>query len=1078
MKPPACPTPMDVNEEVSALIETLLESERRLVELTHGEVDTVAGRDGRTFLLSRAQEQLRLSDAARQSAILNALPAHIALIDTAGIIVSVNEAWRHFCDSNVLNSSTVGDNYLEVCDKAQGDDSSEGQTAAAGIRAVLGGSTKYFSLEYPCHSPEEQRWFIMTATPLPGEIPSGAVVMHLNITERKRVESSLIRLAAIVESSGDAIIGKDLNSIIISWNSGAERVFGYRTNEMVGTSILRLMPKELDQDDPHILEKVKRGENVEPFDTQRKTKDGRVIDISVMASPIKNASGAVIGVSIAARDITKFKKSREELQESEQRFAGAFEHAPNGMALVSTSGRWLKVNSALCQLLGYSEAEFLSSTFMDITHPEDIDRSLDFVRHSLAENSGSYNIEKRYLHKLGNFVTATVSISLIRDAKGLPLYFVIQIQDITERKRAEEALLKSEAEFRALAESMPQMVWVTRPDGCSIFFSQQWMDYTGLTLEESLGHGWNKPFHPDDQQRTWDAWAHATKTIGTYSVEVRLRRADGVYRWWLTRGVPQRDDAGNVLKWFGTCTDIHDLKIAELEISRTNGELRESEENFRQLAENIDEVFWIANPVDHKIIYVSPAFEKIWGRPCESLYHSQQIWLDTIHPDDREHVRREAMFKQINDDYDETYRILRSDGSIRWIHDRAFPIRNAAGEIFRVVGTAMDVTENRNLQTQFNQSQKMEAFGLLAGGVAHDFNNLMSVVMGYSDIWLMKLPPDSPIRAPLKAIRNAGQRATSLTKQLLAFSRQTVLESKVLDLNTVVQETEKMLERLIGEDIVLSSILDPAIPRIKVDPGQIGQVLMNLAINARDAMTRGGNLTLETRTVDLDDAYVQAHLGTKAGRHVMLSVSDTGTGMPPEVVARIFEPFFTTKGVGKGTGLGLAVVYGVISQSGGSIEVESDVGAGTTFKLYFPITQDEIHPAGKSGEIEIHAGIETILVVEDEASLLEIAKESLESFGYTVLMANSGPDALKLLSAREGKIDLLLTDVVMPGMSGRELADTVKMKLPELKVLFMSGYTDDSVVRYGVNHEKVAFLQKPFAPFDLLKKVREVLDKN
>ena len=506
--------------------------------------------------------------------------------------------------------------------------------------------------------------------------------------------------------------------------------------------------------------------------------------------------------------------------------------------------------------------------------------------------------------------------------------------------------------------------------------------------------------------------------------------------------------------------------------------LRESEERFRQLAENIDEVFWIANPIDGKILYVSPAFEKIWGMPCKVLYKSRQVWLDTIHRDDREQVLLAMRTKQNRGEYDETYRIVRPDGSVRWIHDRAFPLRNAAGDVFRVVGTASDVTANRNLEMQFNQSQKMEAFGLLAGGVAHDFNNLMSVVMGYSDIWLLKLPLDSPVRIPLKAIKNAGERASSLTKQLLAFSRQTVLESKVLDLNTVVRETEKMLGRLIGDDIVLSSILNPAIPRIKVDPGQIGQVLMNLAINARDAMPRGGNLTIETRTVDLDDAYVQAHLGTKPGRHVMLSVSDTGTGMPPEIVARIFEPFFTTKGVGKGTGLGLAVVYGVISQSGGSIEVESNMGAGTTFKLYFPVTLDSVHLASKSGEIEVHAGIETILVVEDEESLLEIAKESLESFGYTVLTASSGPDALKLVSANEGTIDLMLTDVVMPGMSGRELADTLKQKLPELKVIFMSGYTDNSVVRHGVNHEKVAFLQKPFTPFDLVKKVREELDKH
>ena len=649
-------------------------------------------------------------------------------------------------------------------------------------------------------------------------------------------------------------------------------------------------------------------------------------------------------------------------------------------------------------------------------------------------------------------------------------------KEIVERKEAQEERVRLTRQFELLLANTDDGIYNLNLEGLCTFINRAGAEMIGWGTNALIGHNMHEAVH------------HHKRDGSPYPVEecplyVALKNGNDIRVdteiFWRKDGTSFSveyssypiHEAGVVTGAVVTFRDITQRKQAE-------AALRDSEERFRQLAENIDEVFWIANPADDKILYVSPAFEKIWGLPCKILYKSRQVWLDTIHREDREQVLGAITTKQNRGEYDETYRIVRPDGLVRWIHDRAFPLKNSAGEVFRVVGTASDVTANRNLEMQFNQSQKMEAFGLLAGGVAHDFNNLMSVVMGYSDIWLLKLPLDSPIRVPLMAIRNAGERASSLTKQLLAFSRQTVLESKVLDLNTVVRETEKMLGRLIGEDIVLSSILNPAIPRIKVDPGQIGQVLMNLAINARDAMPHGGNLTIETRTVDFDDAYVQAHLGTKTGRHVMLSVSDTGTGMPPEIVARIFEPFFTTKGVGKGTGLGLAVVYGIISQSGGNIEVESKVGIGTTFKVYFPVTSEKIHPASKSEEIEIHAGIETILVVEDEESLLEIAKESLESFGYTVLTASSGPDALKLVSANEGTIDLMLTDVVMPGMSGRELADTLKQKLPELKVIFMSGYTDDSVVRHGVNHEKVAFLQKPFAPFDLLKKVREELDKH
>ena len=509
---------------------------------------------------------------------------------------------------------------------------------------------------------------------------------------------------------------------------------------------------------------------------------------------------------------------------------------------------------------------------------------------------------------------------------------------------------------------------------------------------------------------------------------------------------------------------------------RAEAELHASEERFRQLAENINEVFWIVNPADGQMIYVSPAYEKIWGRPCDSLYRSPSLWLDAVHADDRAQVLA-AKIKQARGDYDETYRILRPDGSVRWIRDRAFPLRNAIGEVFRVVGTASDITANRNLEEQFRQAQKMEAFGMLAGGVAHDFNNMLGVIIGYSDIWLLKLPPDSPVCQALITIRSAGERAAALTRQLLAFSRKSVLAPKVLDINIVVRDTEKMLVRLIGEDIQLTSILDPHIPRIKVDPAQLGQVLINLAVNSRDAMPLGGSLIIQTGTADFDDAYARSHPGAQPGQQAMLSVSDTGSGMTPEVMARIFEPFFTTKGVGKGTGLGLAVVHGVVTQSGGTIEVESIAGRGTTFSLYFPATLDAIQPVRILEEPLSHAGVETVLLVEDESNLCDLTAETLRSYGYIVLAARTGPEALAKISNHTRSIDLLITDVVMPGMSGRELADILLRQVPGLKVLFMSGYTDDAMVRHGINIERVAFLQKPFGSQELLRKVREVVTK-
>jgi two-component system cell cycle sensor histidine kinase/response regulator CckA len=500
-------------------------------------------------------------------------------------------------------------------------------------------------------------------------------------------------------------------------------------------------------------------------------------------------------------------------------------------------------------------------------------------------------------------------------------------------------------------------------------------------------------------------------------------------------------------------------------------DLRESEERFRQLAENISEVFWMTDLAKKEVLYISPAYETIWGRTCTSLAEQPQSFFDAIHPDDRPRVLAAV---QAGVPYELEYRIVRPDFSVRWIRDRAFPVRDAAGLVIRLAGVAEDVTEKRQLEMQLHQSQKMQAIGRLAGGVAHDFNNLLSIIFGHSELLASSSLSPERLRASVAEINQAAERAAALTTQLLAFGRRQVVEPRVLDVGSVMAESKSLLRRLIGEDVRLTMIVSPGLRRVKVDPGQINQILMNLALNSRDAMPQGGELLIEAHDVEFETGFASIRSEQPPAGYVLLAVTDTGCGMTPEVQAQIFEPFFSTKS--DSTGLGLSVVDGIVKQYGGHLTVESRPDVGTTFSIYLPAVEDSSEGLALEPSSKPLKGHETILLVEDEASVREVTALLLESLGYQVVQASDAEEALNLVNNTRAKIDLLLTDVVMPGLSGRELAEAIRGRHRGIKVLFQSGHTDDIVVRYGVLNAEVAFLQKPFNIDALAKKVREVLD--
>jgi len=502
---------------------------------------------------------------------------------------------------------------------------------------------------------------------------------------------------------------------------------------------------------------------------------------------------------------------------------------------------------------------------------------------------------------------------------------------------------------------------------------------------------------------------------------------------------------------------------------------RESERRWRAIIEkSFDCINLIA--ADGTILYSSPSFVSVLGySPEENI---GRVTFDLLHPDDAPQVRLqfERLLRNAGSSETSIYRARHKDGSWRWLEARGTNLLHEPS-VRALVVNFRDITEQRLAQEQLRQAQKMEAIGRLAGGVAHDFNNLLCVINGYSDLLLHRLDPEDPAREMLSEIKKAGELSASLTCQLLAFSRKQVLALKRLDLNAVIRNVERMLRRVIGEDIELVTNLAAGLGIIEADPGQIEQVLMNLAVNARDAMPDGGTLRIETANVECNGGEASARSTVPAGRYVVLSVQDTGCGMTAEIKSRLFEPFFTTKGPGRGTGLGLATLYGIIKQSGGHIEVESEPGRGARFRIYLPYAENLRGPlSSPHASRALARGSETILVVEDEEAVRSLTTLVLRQAGYRVLEACDGESALRTAETYDGVIELLVTDVVMPGLGGRQVAERLTRMRPEMRVLYLSGYMDDAIVRQGVLHHEVNFLQKPFMPPVLAQKVREVLD--
>ena len=740
------------------------------------------------------------------------------------------------------------------------------------------------------------------------------------------------------------------------------------------------------------------------------------------------------------------------------------------VGVTDARGRITFANDKFCAVSGYSREELIGKDHRIINSGH---HSKEFMRELWCTIAGGWvwHGELKNRTKQGEFYWVDTTIVPFLNGDGTPRQYMAIRAVITERKDAELEVRRERDRAQRYLDTAQVILLAIDLEGRITLVNRYACSVLGWTADELLGRDFIERCVPERLRAAARRRLASVHTLpNTRIAETSIVTKTGEERlieWSVTL---QRDDDGCVV---GTLSSGADLTERRLAVQA----LRTAEERMRFALANANVGIW---DIDYTtgVLEWSELLEAQYGLAPKSFDGRFESFIAVVHPDDRAALLAtvgEAM--KSGEDFTTLNRSLWPDGTTRFLSGAGRVMLGANGEPVRGIGISQDITDRRLLEEQFQQAQKMDAIGRLAGGVAHDFNNLLTVILGFCELLLLDLRQEDPHRQDIVEIHRAGVSAAGLTRQLLAFSRKQIIQPIVLDLNTVVEEMRSMVGRLIGEDVKIVLGLQASLGAVKADRAQVEQVIMNLSVNARDAMLKGGTLTIETADVDLDADYSKAHLAVPPGRYVMVTVSDTGTGMAPEVQARLFEPFFTTKEVGKGTGLGLATVHGIVARNGGTVQVYSELGMGTSFKVYFPLV------SGVDAQTETPLAVlppldrtNTVLLVEDAQGLRELAKRMLERHGYRVLVAANADEAIRLCSESE-TIDVLLTDVVMPGLSGPDLAKRLVDLRPSLKVIYMSGYTDDAIVQHGVLSPGIALLNKPFTSEALGRKIREALDR-
>lgn len=938
--------------ELAVLVRRLAEAEAALQSHLAGQVDAILDAEGKAHLLHAAQMQLISSEATQrqaaqmQAAILDAIPAHIALITREGTVLAVNEAWRRFARLGQMQSPDfgVGLNYLTICEQTEGDCAEDAHAVAAGIRGVLDGQRPDFVHEYPCPSPTQPLWYRVMVTPLPSDGPGGAVVMHLDVTERRLAEEARLRHQALLRMAGRlARLGGwalDLVANTVMWTDETRTIHEVEADytPTLSEALHFYLPEHRDRITAALQECLRTGH---PFDltAEMKTAKGRQIWVRVIGEVVRDQEGRITAVQ------------------------GAF-------------------------------------------------------------------------------------------------------KDLTERLQMEQSLSASEARFRKLAEAMPMIVWTADADGQVDYANHHLFEYSGVSERESAATRWQRTLHPDDLPRCLTLWKQCVEQGERFLIEYRLRRGtDAAYRWFRVEALPMRNATGEVVKWYGTALDIDDSKRLEQDA------IQLAETHLRTL-ESITDAFFTLD-CDYRFTFLNREAERLLQRERADLL-GQVVWQafpDFLDGPFEQEFRR-ALAEGTTVTFEEYYAPLGL-----WVSVRAFPSAQGLAVYVRdITAFRQAEQERKKLEQQFLRAQRLESIGTLAGGIAHDLNNLLAPIMMGVDL-IKEMDPSPELRPIVEIIERGAVRGAGIVKQVLSFARGVEGMRVTLPVNALLREVVSMVENTFPKQIQVEVNVDADVWPVIGDPTQLNQVLLNLCLNARDAMPQGGQLTLQAKNVEIDVQYAVMNRQIKPGRYVEIKVIDTGCGMSQEVMDRIFEPFFTTKELGKGTGLGLATTVGILRSHNGFVNVYSEPGQGSVFKVGLPAADDPLGAAADSTPRELPRGHgERVLVVDDEKSILAVSRQTLEAFGYRVLTAENGAQAMALFAQHREEIAVVITDMMMPVMDGPALIAALQRLNPTVRIIAASGLDARAQLAQVVHFGVAEFLAKPCTAEDLLTTLRRVLD--